>query len=238
MAEWVYQGTNGPIAQGQGVRHHDVNASQKGASARLYNQVGDHISLWVYEVESGFEMAGTRAQSAQKRDFYPHNFVQPALKVRGQTANNYEFNRLSEFVRFAQRRGVFYGEHGLDRPTIDFVLFGNGVKTARGHKGEHQALKLEGIIPTIPRGARRFEFAHDYEFDFIVTKSVSGLMKDEEYRARKLLSWAEIVTPGSGGFVQRQNDDSGFTNDPDDNGVGRLLNYDHRVPRDPDLPQF
>lgn len=233
MAEWVYPGTNGPIAKGYGVKHHDVNASQKGASGRLYNQAGDWISLWVYEVEASFEMAGTKVQSAQLRDFYPHNFVQPALTVRGQTANNYEFNRLSEFLRSAQRRGVSFSEHGLDRPTVDFVLFGRGHNTARGHKGVHQRLRLEGIVPAFGRGAKRFEFAHDYEFDFIITKSVTGFLHDEQYNARKLLSWAEIITPaGKDGSVVRS--DSAFQEDPDDTSVARLLNYD--TPTEVPLP--
>jgi hypothetical protein len=214
MAEWVYTG-NIPIDKGHGVQHRARSREHTThTSAALTNQAGDYIALWVYEVEAAFELAGSRAQSAGFRSFYPHNFVQPKLTVRGQTVNNFEYNKLSEFIRETQRKAVYYDTRGLDAPVIGFTIYKGGVNTARGTKGSHQQLDLDGFIPAFGRGARRFEFAHEFEFDFIVTRSVSGLMKDEAYKARKLKSWAEIVTkPDDKSFAQVGR--TAFEDDPD-----------------------
>lgn len=208
-----------PIDRGLGVRHHNVSPADNGANARLYSQGGQYLSLWVYEVEASFEMAGTRAQGKGHRDFYPHNFVQPALTIRGQTANNYQYNLLSMFVRRTQLRGVFPASGD---EAVTFVLDKGGRDTARGTKGAHQKLVISGFIPAIAFGAKRFQFAHEYEFQFVVTKSKLGLMQDEDVVARKLKSWAEIVIkPDDAAYVKWG--DTAFEDVPTDAGSARLL---------------
>lgn len=216
MAEWRYNRSADrlPIDRGLGVRHHNVSAEGKGVNAKLYSQPPEsaEIGLWVYEVKADFSVNGTRAQSAKLRDFYPHNFVQPVLTVLAQVPTSYEYNRLSEFIRHTQKRAVFYDQHDLDTPAITFLLQRRGIHTLRGTKGGHQGLSLEGFIPTMPRGATRFQYAHDVQFDFVVTRSKYGLMNDAPYTARKLLAWAEVVLKGPDGLATRRSD--AFVEDP------------------------
>lgn len=200
MAEWVYQGV-APIDRGLGVRHQDIGT--RGSRALLRNQAGDEIALWVYEIETSFSMDGALVQSVHHREFYPHNFVQPTLTVRGQTPNSFEYNRLSEFIRESHQKAVFYDESGYVSPAIRFELRGGGHTTERNTKGYHQRLVLRGFVPKFGRGARRFEFSQNYEFDFVVTRSLTGLMTDERVAGLQLKAWAEVVAdPSADGFVR------------------------------------
>lgn len=217
MDNWQYNAINRlPIDRGLGVKHHNVSAEGKGINAKLWSQSpgSQEIGLWVYEVSADFTVAGSRAQSAKTRDFYPHNFVQPILTVKAQAPTNYEFNRLSEFVRHTQKRAVFFDQHNLDTPSITFLLQRRGRHTLRNTKGPHQSLSLEGFIPTFAHGAKRFEFAQDFTFTFVVTRSKYGLMNDgRAYAALSLRSWAEIVTKNQKtGVAVRSNDT--FITDP------------------------
>jgi hypothetical protein len=205
VAQWQYDiRSNGQsIDRGLGVRHHNISAEGKGINAKLFSQPPDaaEIGLWVYEIRSDFSVNGSRAQSANLRDFYPHNFVEPVLTVLAQVPTSYEYNRLSEFVRYTQKRAVTYDQRDLAIPVIKFVLQPRGSSRYR-----HQGLGLEGFIPRMPRGATRFQYAHDVQFDFVVTRSQYGLMRDEAGKANELLSWAQIVLidPKSG-YAYRPN---------------------------------
>lgn len=201
MGQWVYKaGLNGrqPIALGFGVqiaRNSPQDTGDASGNASLTNQNGDTIKLWVHDITSDFKMEGATAQSRFKREFYPHNFVQPSFKVKGQCADNYQYNTLAEFIGESQHKAVFHDEQNLKFPTIVFELAPGGVDTARNHKGAHGGLTLRGFVPSFERGATRFEFAKEYEFDFVVTRSEAGFMgEDDRYKGRKLLSWAELIT--------------------------------------------
>lgn len=216
MGAWAYNEGVGrqPIDRGLGVQHHNRSAEGRGINAKLITQAPEsaEIGLWVYDVAADFKVAGQRAQSPKTREFYPRNFVQPVLSVKAQVPTNYEFNRLAEFIRHTHKRAVFFDQHNLDTPAITFILQRRGRSTARGTKGGHQGLRIEGFIPSAPRGAKRFEFAHEVEFEFVVTRSKYGLMRDEATVARKLLSWAEVVTKGADGLATRR--DNPFEIDP------------------------
>jgi hypothetical protein len=203
MGRWQYKPTAAndgpPIDQGMAVmparnsptRTEGVKDDVIVGNARLTNQTGDVLDLWVYEVTANFAMAGNTAQSRGRRDFYARNFTQPSFTVKGQAASNYQYNELAEFVRFSHRAAVNYVQRDLDFPTIRFELFAGGTDTIRNHKGSHRRMVLRGLIPKVERGATRFEFAKDYEFNFVVTRSLDGLMTDDAYHALRMQSWME-----------------------------------------------
>lgn len=72
---------------------------KKGANGRLINVLGDYVDFYIEEIEADFQMEGTTAQSQRLRQFFPHNFAQTTLTVRGRAPNSFQYNRLSAFVR-------------------------------------------------------------------------------------------------------------------------------------------
>ncbi len=202
------------------------------SNARLRAQNGDYIDLWVYEIASDFRMNGSRAQSAGHRDFYPRNFVQPSFMVRGQAPSNYQYNELAEFIRSTHLRAINYLGDKYTPPAITFELDGSPTyrlpkrnahddivqvvtRTAEGKRnlrGSHLPMTLRGLVPKFGRGARRFEFAKDWEFEFVVTRSVDWLFNDQRYKARQLQSWSDQITKGAlDSYAQRGK--TGYTHD-------------------------
>src|SRR4051812_44921812 len=63
----------------------------------MYN--GQEFGLWVFDVTTGFSMAGTTAQSARTRTFFAHNFQQPSISISVQFPSQKHSGDFAEFVR-------------------------------------------------------------------------------------------------------------------------------------------
>jgi hypothetical protein len=98
------------IAAGYGVNMPGSNPSDRAPSARLINQRGEMLDLWVEEMEASFQMAGETAQSRGVRQFFPHNMVQPSITLRGRSPNSYQSQRLAAFVRVSQHSALHADE--------------------------------------------------------------------------------------------------------------------------------
>jgi hypothetical protein len=138
------------------------------------------------------------------------------LQGQGPGRDQLPIQRAIRVRRFTHRAAVNYEDRHYDYPTVRFELDAGGTPTQAnsggnvGHKGAHDRLVLRGFIPKFDRGAKRFEFAKDWEFDFVVTRSLAGLVNDEAYHARQLISWSDQIvksvqdsfaTRGTTGFV-------------------------------------
>lgn len=179
-SSWTPDAAYQPIDQGYRVkspnRPPDNNGRRaNGANGFLENANGQRVGLWVNEITADFELAGSLAQSAMQRDFYPHNFTQPKLSIGGQTTNNYEYNRLADFVRQSQL-------DALDMATNGFILKFVCVQpddvrqpVRETMRGRHQHISIDGFVATIKKGGTRFVTAHTYQFDFVVLAAHSFL---------------------------------------------------------------
>ncbi|WP_028058417.1 hypothetical protein [Candidatus Solirubrobacter pratensis] len=216
MPEWKYDGRNGSIAKGYAVRWARTTPETNGGNAVLINQSGDHIGLWVTDVTADFEMAGTTAQSARKRDFYPHNFVQPHLNVKGQSGDSYQYQRIAEFVRDSHLKSILYSDHdNVTTPTVTLTVLGRGFDAARNMRGSTQTIIVDGYIESIQRGAQKAQFSPEWEFDFIVSKARSWLMTDEKVKGRKLKNILDFITKGSADSLATDVNGPRFEDDPD-----------------------
>ena len=158
---------------------------------------GQGVPLWIYEYETGFTLAGSTAQSQMVRTMFPRNFQQPQYAIRCQAPNQHEYGRVAEFVRYLQRKAISTGRPGL------LQVNGGGIPVRSGTRGVSKGFMAEGWVEQIERGGQFGEFAPQFEFNFVISRMLSGLYTDTPVTMRQLKSWAEILkdNPGDVGYV-------------------------------------
>ena len=172
-----------------------VDSLRNGANALLQMQ-GWVNGLWIYKITADFALAGTMVQGPLSRDFYPHHLVAPKLTFSGQTPNNFERNRLSQFVRqshiTAVRDATDSGKESI-RVVVPSSTWERAFNPAGGHKGPHGPIDLIGYIDSMQFGADRFVTAHDYTFSFTITRVNNwlGLQDDIVNKA----TWSNFLNP-------------------------------------------
>lgn len=198
---------------------HGQNATLEDRSVQHKDNSFDEVKLWVQEISADFSLAATTAQGPLKRDLYPHNFVQPSYTFSCQSPNQEHRARVAEFVRRSQLRSlqglgllrIYVPAAGLDRMTLTTSNHNNKTKKAttrrivRNQKGARSQLALEGYIQSIPRGDERFVNAPDFQFNFIVSRSLAGPFQDDPISSLILgdvKTWQQLL---AGDFI----------NDPD-----------------------
>lgn len=219
-----------PLRRGYGVTAHDVNPANKQPNGRLINVRGEKIDFWIEEMETAFEMAGSTGQSHKLRQFFPHNMVQPSIKIRGRAPNSFQYNRLASFIRVGQHDALSTDElreAGIPLrnvsnkegqtyiiPTLRFIIrngSGNGKRkfpyNSRNVKGIHKAWKLEGYVKGMAAGAQRHDPAPAFEFEFMVAESEQtgqvGIWDDIAVAGDQIRPWIDIFeSAGKSGFIR------------------------------------
>jgi hypothetical protein len=180
------KGLHAPITTGNSV-HYDSGAVGAGpdpstANGFLQNRsTNQKIMLWIYDFSADFGASGTEAQSRMKKDFFPRFFTQPRYLIKGQTPNQYEYQRLAKFIRLGMLQQVAGSPLQNGNPLFEaFVLRieGRGYEHANhSTKGGHAGWTLEGYIEQIATGGERFQFAPEYEFTFVLADAIEGPMQ-------------------------------------------------------------
>jgi hypothetical protein len=171
-----------------------------GANAYLEDLDGNRVWLWVNDISSDFSMVGSTGQSKKRRTFFPHNFAQPSVNISGQTPNQYQYNRLAEFVRKSQTDVILH-----DQRVLKFRCIATPENTIRPIvKGGFQSIALDGYVKAMPRLAERWVNAPPYSFDFIVTYAIKLLeLDDTPVRRVKFKSILSIIKhPGTYTFEE------------------------------------
>lgn len=208
-SSWLPHGKgllNAPIDKGMHVTKPELKPDEGGlprnrANAALEGYDGSRIFLWVNEVEMDYGMGGTTGQSMLVRDWYSHNFIQPVFRISGQCPNQFEHQRLAEFIRWSHVTAI---NPKIKDGQVKLWLFSKGKNTKRPiERGSHHAFQAKGYIPKGTRLAERFINAPDFSFDFIVTKingSFSGL--NDEYVPIAIKSIMDALVKD--GYYQKQ----------------------------------
>lgn len=200
-------GIHAPIKTGNGVffKQGSVGAGPEPETANAYleNRVtNERLPLWVYDFSSDFSATGTEAQSRMRKEFFPRFFTQPRYVIKGQTPNQYEWQRLGQFIRRGMLMQVMSGPVLGSNPQFEaFVLRIEGRGYAmknRNLKGGHAGWTLEGYIEEAPAGGERFQFAPEYEFTFILANATEGPMKvlDQTYLPAQIANVRERYRAG------------------------------------------
>lgn len=115
-------------ATGKGLSNQtpDFPADERTGSAKLFDSnTGRSLYLFVTNVSTSWSLQGSASQTQSRRTFYPQHLVQADVVVKGQCANQYEYDRLVEFVERHQ-----HGMLGLSRGTGVSPIFSSGISSA------------------------------------------------------------------------------------------------------------
>ncbi len=197
MADWQYRNPsdispNLPIDRGYAVGLHNVQAGRKIGvgdptdhkryTARLsYTDIDiktkrpymTGIKLWIHQMDFSYAIGGQYAQSVFYREWYPRNMQAPTVRMTGQTANQYQYGRIAEWIRGSQK-------HCLSplkdvKNTVRFEMPSGGIDLVVGATSDdikgfrHMSLDYEGHIRNIQRRAERFNNRPEFTFDFVIT---------------------------------------------------------------------
>lgn len=200
-------------------------------NARLTNVNDETLELWVEEFAASFQLSGSSAQSARKREFYPRSFSQPIIRVSGRVANTMEYNRLASFARHSHLAAVGSAELAFRQskpgsllPTIGLELRGRGPwESTHGRvKGANTPWRLEGLIKNIQAGAVAHNVAPKFTFDYHVAASdgTVGIYGDTLVTGREIMSWAQVFD------ANQKRWSGGYQTDPDGVGSSGGLAYE------------
>lgn len=198
------RGFGGRIDKGYFVKSPDVSPDQRGESSRRSNAYlrdsdDNRVWMWVNDINANFAMSGSTAQSKKLRSYFPHNFAQPSITLSGQTPNQYQYNRLAEFVRKCHAQSVLNSNEN----TIRLVVLAGGEETKRPIvRGHRNSIYLDGYISNMPRRAERFINAPEFQFEFIITKANKFLgLNDQAINRIKIESIIDVITDPQSGYV-------------------------------------
>jgi hypothetical protein len=211
---------NNPIDTGYGVTTPNISADKSSSwNVLLETNEGVYIKLWAEDIQMDFAMAGSTGQSRFRNQFYPKSFNQPKLQVSGRMPNQYEYNRLANFVRENHMQvlsGVEVkapiGQQTVQAPVIKLFIRGNSLKTYKNVKGGHKAHSFEGYISNIQAGAIKFNFAPEFKFEFIPLKSKFngqyGLYDDQLLtKGIQILSYMDLFNKNKKAWGVQEADD-------------------------------
>lgn len=190
---------------------HRVAGQKDDWNGRLIDQQGDYINLWVEEFETSFELQGSYAQSRDVRRFYPRSFGQPIILMSGRVANTTEYNRLASFIRTTQIGALHSGNGGP--PTVGLALRGRspwGGSAGRNAKGSNTPWYVEGLIKRVEAGAVAHNIAPEFNLEFQVAASGSGIYNDSLVTGREIMSWTDVLEKNGVSFTN--NDDVDLSN--------------------------
>lgn len=140
--------------------------------------------LFVTGLQTGWKVAGAHVQTQQSRTFNPQHLMQDELVIMGQVANQYEYDRIVQFVTrhhvTAQAGTQLSGYerttgHGGAPVSFRVVPYlsgtgaGNRAIVSKAH-GATPPIHVEGYITEIAAGAERFTTARPFELKIKVTE--------------------------------------------------------------------
>jgi hypothetical protein len=181
------------------------------ANAMLKSANGQRIGLFVNEIVTDFNLAGSVAQSSSKQQFFPRNYAAPRVQISGQAPNGYEYGRLAEVVRASHLQAIDDGDRGLDDQfrAVTFMTFGKRHVPQFGEAGANQRARqgrksrttkgipsrivLDGYITNMVRGAERHLVVYDWQFEFVVLRASSMIGLPDSALNRDLVKTVQTI---------------------------------------------
>lgn len=142
------------------------------------------IYVFVTGITTGWDVAGSYGQSSGARTFYPRNLTQQPITIEGIVANQYEFDRIGEFILAHHHRATdIHNPKDLDGTrAIEFRMKPYKVRAGTNRKGQpiyryinrglpggNNGIKVQGYITNWQAGAVRFQNAPTWTCQFQVS---------------------------------------------------------------------
>jgi hypothetical protein len=129
----------------------------------LDNSRKSHIFyLYVMEYDQPFELAGSEEQSLRYQHFYAKSYAPGDMNVMGRAPHQTQYNSLAEYIREFHWRII--NASPASNAKGDFIPMLNLVIPVEG-------ISVHGIIKSFTAGAKRFNVAPPFSFDFMVMKN-------------------------------------------------------------------
>lgn len=196
-----------PIDTGYAVDLPDVSANDRDNwTVQLIKPNNKYLNLWVEDASIDFSISGRTGQSRWKREFYPHSFNQPVLKLSGYMPNQREYNKLAAFVRESHAEALNLNRNYINVsekssankpfPTVTLRMrpFSDQKANPRNQKGKRKGMQLEGYIKSIRAGAVKFEFAPAFEIEYVIAQSDGnvGIYGDNLIAGSQIVDWMTL----------------------------------------------
>lgn len=124
---------------------------------------GHYFYLWVTDYDQPFELAGAEEQSKLYQHFYAKSYAPSDMTVMGRTPHQTHYNSLAEYIRIFQLRMV--SATPASNAPGDFIPM-------LTLKIPSEGIDVQGFIKSFKAGAKRFNVAPEFTFDFVVIKNV------------------------------------------------------------------
>ena len=196
-----------PIDTGYAVDLPDVSANDRNNwTVQLIKPNNKYLNLWVEDASIDFSIFGRTGQSRWKREFYPHSFNQPVLKLSGYMPNQREYNKLAAFVRESHAEALNFHRDDINVseksraskpfPTVTLRMrpFSDQKANPRNQKCKRKGMQLEGYIKSIRAGAVKFEFAPAFEIEYVIAQSDGnvGIYGDTLIAGSQIVDWMTL----------------------------------------------
>lgn len=175
-----------PFNQGQDSVSPVPNPSRPNGVISFY---GTKKELWINNIQTGFSLEGSTANSYRTRSFFAKNFSQPSIVVQCQFSDQSRMAEFTEFIRHAQVGfGITMRLDVLDRYS--------GPKVYNNQRGPGSDISALGYVKSVPRVHAKFVFAPTLSFEFSVSKMLFPTSWADEGQGdviKFLPSWKDIV---------------------------------------------
>lgn len=146
--------------------------------------------MWVTDFSQPHQLNGNYAQSKNYQHFYPSNYAPGSITVNGRVPTQNDYNNLAAFIRghheeLMKLPGQTSLETSSELPLITLFVANEG-------------LIAQGMIQQFQGGAKRFNQAPPFTFDFFV-------VEDSQDIATKLVPSSVIRNTWSGNFIDEGN---------------------------------
>lgn len=128
-------------------------------------------NMWVMSYTQPHQLGGSPSQSKWYQHFYPRSYSPGAISVRGRVPYQTDYDNMARFIR--THHELMVGSAGLSNlgtqssqiPLMSMGILGEG-------------LYVEGLIGSFQAGAKRWNIAPEFTFDFMVIKDAHSKNTD------------------------------------------------------------
>jgi len=121
-----------------------------------------YFYIWVMEYDQPFELAGVEEQAKKYQHFYSKSYAPGDMTVTGRSPYQTEYNNLAEYIR--AYHNALINSAPASNAKGDFIPLLTLHIPAEG-------VSVTGVIKSFEAGAKRFNVAPPFTFDFMVIRN-------------------------------------------------------------------
>lgn len=187
--------------------NYNVAIKYKGSNGK-YRGFG----LWVMEYEQSHTLAGDEAQSKWFKHFYPRSYSPGAMTIRGRVPTQHRYDQLAKFIREHQEFMIRTPGASNIKDRVQLPLMKLSFPS--------ENIYVDGWINSFAAGAKRFNTAPEFSFDFMVVRDNHSSTMDLR-PAYAIRSWFTGAVIEQGTIDNQATADLGYEMTVDPDGEGR-----------------